>query len=142
LLKSRYGKVRVLQLLQGQRGGVCEAGTADICAVARQTVYRGHRVAAQRAVTHHQQSAQHLEVQGGQWDEAHTKLRPTQVAWVHTAWAMGSGFLLWVDFGPRPQDTAAVLSAQVIARPRALPLVLTDGWKAYTAALLQVVGVG
>ena len=54
---------------------------------------------------------------------------------------MGSWFLLWVDFGPRTQDTAAVLIAQVVARAQDLPLFLTDGWKAYTAALLQVVGV-
>ena len=54
---------------------------------------------------------------------------------------MGSWFLLWVDFGPRTQDTAAALIAQVIARARQLPLFLTDGWKAYTAALLQVVGI-
>jgi len=54
---------------------------------------------------------------------------------------MGSWFLLWVDFGPRTQDTAAALIAQVVARARQLPLFLTDGWKAYTAALLQVVGV-
>jgi IS1 family transposase len=60
---------------------------------------------------------------------------------VHTALAMGSWFLLWVDFGPRTQDTAAALIAQVVARTQALPLFLTDGWKAYTAALLQVVGV-
>lgn len=49
--------------------------------------------------------------------------------------------LLGVDFGPRTHETAAALSAQVIARTRALPLLLTDGWKASTAALLQVVGV-
>ena len=54
---------------------------------------------------------------------------------------MGSGFLLWVDFGPRTQDTAAVLIAQVVARAQELPLFLTDGWKAYTAALRQGVGV-
>src|SRR5207244_5103189 len=58
-----------------------------------------------------------------------------------TALAMGSWFLLWVDFGPRTQDTAAALIAQVVARARQLPLFLTDGWKAYPAALLQVVGV-
>ena len=49
--------------------------------------------------------------------------------------------LLGVDFGPRTQDTAAALIAQVIARTQELPLLLTDGWKAYPAALLQVVGV-
>jgi len=125
-----------------QRWGVCEAGTAAICAVALTTVYRFQGVAAQRAVTHHQQSVQNLEVQGVQWYEAHTKLRPPQVEWVHTALAMGSWFLLWVDFGPRPQETAAALIAQGIARTRALPLFLTAGWKASTAALLQVVGGG
>src|SRR5262245_1361391 len=36
---------------------------------------------------------------------------------------------------------AIALIAQVIARTRALPLFLTDGWKAYTVALLQVIGV-
>lgn len=61
--------------------------------------------------------------------------------WVHTALAMGSWFLLWVAFGPRTQDTAAALIAQVVARTRAVPLFLTDGWKAYPAALLQVLGV-
>ena len=99
------------------------------------------RVAAQRAEAHHRQSVQNLEVQGVQLDEAHSKLRPKQVEWVHTALAMGSWFLLWVGFGPRTQDTAAALIAQVVARTQALPLFLTDGWKAYTAALLQVVGV-
>jgi IS1 family transposase len=52
----------------------------------------------------------------------------------------GELVLLWVDFGPRTQDMAATLIAQVVARTRQLPLLLTDGWKAYTAALLQVVG--
>ena len=60
---------------------------------------------------------------------------------VHTALAMGSWFLLWVDSGPRTQGTAAALIAQVVARAQALPLFLTDGWKAYPAALLQVLGV-
>src|SRR5215813_1531284 len=54
---------------------------------------------------------------------------------------MGSWFLLWVDFGPRTQDTAAARIVQVVARVRQLPLLLTDGLKAYPAALLQVVGV-
>jgi hypothetical protein len=141
MARSKLPEDTVIQLVKCQRWGVCDAGTADICAVDLKTVYRFQRVAAQRAVTHHQQSVQNLEVQGVQLDEAHTKLRPKQVEWVHTALAMGSWFLLWVDFGPRTQDTAAALLAQVIARTRALPLFLTDGWKAYTAALLQVVGV-
>ena len=104
-------------------------------------MHRFQRVAAQRAEAHHRQSVQNLGVQGVQLDEAHSKLRPKQVEWVHTALAMGSWFLLWVDFGPRTQDTAAALIAQVVARTQALPRFLTDGWKAYTAALLQVVGV-
>ena len=141
MARSKLPEDTVIQLVKCQRWGVCEAGTAAICAVDLKTVYRFQRVAAQRAVTHHQQSVQNLEVQGVQLDEAHTKLRPKQVAWVHTALAMGSWFLLWVDFGPRTQETAAALIAQVIARTRALPLFLPDGWKAYTAALLQVVGV-
>jgi IS1 family transposase len=106
------------------------------------TVHRFQRVAAQRAQPHHQQVVRDVAVQGVQLEEAHAKLRPKQVEWVHTALAMGSWFLLWVDFGPRTQDTAAILIAQVVARVRQLPLFLTDGWKAYTAALLQVVGVG
>jgi hypothetical protein len=141
MARSKLPEDTVIRLVKCQRWGVCDAGTADICAVDLKTVYRFQRVAAQRAVTHHQQSVQNLEVQGVQWDEAHTKLRPKQVEWVHAALAMGSWFLRWVDFGPRTQDTAAALIAQVIARTRALPLFLTDGWKAYTAALLQVVGV-
>jgi IS1 family transposase len=141
MARSKLPEDPVIRLVPCQRWGVCDEGTADICAVDLKTVHRFQRVAAHRAQTHHQQSVHNLEVQGVQWDEAHTKLRPKQVEWVHTALAMGSWFLLWVDFGPRTQDTAAALIAQVIARTRALPLFLTDGWKAYTAALLQVVGV-
>jgi len=35
-------------------------------------------------------------------DEAHAKLRPRQVGWIHTALAMGSWFWLWVDVGLCP----------------------------------------
>ena len=141
MARSKLPEAIVEQLLKCQRWGVCDEGTADICAVDLKTVHRFQHVAAQRAETHHCQSVQHVEVQGVQLDEAHSKLRPKQVEWVHTALAMGSWCLLWVDFGPRTQDTAAALIAQVVARARQLPLFLTDGWKAYTAALLQVVGV-
>jgi len=141
MARSKLPAATVVQLLKCQRWGVCDEGTADICAVDLKTVHRFQGLAAQRAERHHCQSVQHVEVEGVQLDEAHSKLRPKQVEWVHTALAMGSWFLLWVDFGPRTQDTAATLIAQVVARTRQLPLFLTDGWKAYTAALLQVVGI-
>lgn len=141
MARSKLPEETVIRLVKCQRWGVCDEGTADICAVDLKTVHRFQRVAAQRAETHHRQSVQNVDVQGVQLDEAHSKLRPKQVEWVHTALAMGSWFLLWVDFGPRTQETAATLIAQVVARTRQLPLWLTDGWKAYPAALLQVVGV-
>jgi transposase-like protein len=141
MARSKLPDATVVQLLQCQRWGVCDEGTADICAVDLKTVHRFQRVAAHRAATHHRQSVQHVAVEGVQLDEAHSKLRPKQVEWVHTALAMGSWFLLWVDFGPRTHDPAATLIAQVVARAQQLPLFLTDGWKADTAALLQVVGV-
>jgi hypothetical protein len=141
MARSKLPAATVERLLKCQRWGVCDEGTADICDVEIKTVHRFQRVAAHRAEAHHRQSVQHVAVEGVQWDEAHSKLRPKQVEWVHTALAMGSWFLLWVDFGPRTQDTAAPLIAQVVARAQQLPLLLTDGWKAYTAALLQVVGV-
>src|SRR5205807_3056349 len=141
MARSKLPEDTVIRLVQCQRWGVCDEGTADICAVDLKTVHRFQRVAAQRAEAHHRQSVQNLGVQGVQLDEAHSKLRPKQVEWVHTALAMGSWFLLWVDFGPRTQDTAAALIAQVVARAQEVPLFLTDGWKAYPAALLQVLGV-
>ena len=140
MARSKLPADTVIRLVKCQRWGVCDEGTADICDVEIKTVHRFQRVAAHRAETHHRQSVQHVEVAGVQLDEAHSKLRPKQVEWVHTALAMGSWFLLWVDFGPRTQGTAATLIAQVVARTRQLPLFLTDGWKAYPAALLQVVG--
>jgi hypothetical protein len=121
--------------------GVWDEGTADICGVALKTVHRFQRVAAHRAEVHHRQVVREVEVPGVQLDEAHSKLRPQHVEWIQTALAMGSWCLLWVDFGPRPQEQAATLIAQVVARARELPVFLTDGWQAYTAALPQVAGV-
>ena len=141
MARSKLPEATVEQLLKCQRWGVCDEGTADICAVDLKTVHRFQRVAAQRAETHHWQSVQAVDVTGVQLDEAHSKLRPKQVEWVQTALAMGSWLLLWVDFGPRPQAIAARLIAQVVARTRQLPRLLTEGWKASTAALLQVGGV-
>ena len=60
---------------------------------------------------------------------------------MHTALAMGSWLLLWIDAGPRTQEPAATLVADVVARVREIPLFLTDGWKTSSAALLQVLGV-
>lgn len=140
MARSTLSDDTVERLVKCQRWGVCDEGTAAIWAVDLKTGARFQRVATQRAQTHHRQVVQDVDVSGVQLDEAHSKLRPKQVEWVHTALAMGSWFLLWVDFGPRTQDTAAALIAQVVTRTRQLPLFLTDGWKAYTAALLQVVG--
>jgi transposase-like protein len=141
MARSKLPETTVIQLLKCQRWGVCDEGTADICAVDLKTVHRFQRVAAHRAHTHQQQAVQQVDVTGVQMDEAHSKRRRRRAEWIHTALAMGSWFLLWVDFGPRTQDTAATLIAQVVARVQTLPLFLTDGWKAYPAALLQVVGV-
>jgi hypothetical protein len=141
MARSNLSEDTVERLLKCQRWGVCDAGTADICAVDLHTVYRFQHVAAQRAQTPHQYVVRDVEVQGVQWDAAHSTLRPKRVEWVHTALARGSWFLLWGDFGARAQEQAAARIAQVVARTRKLPVLLTDGWKAYTAALLQVVGV-
>jgi hypothetical protein len=141
LARSKLPEDTVIRLLKCQRWGVCDEGTADICAVDLKTVHRFQQVAAQRAEAHHRQVVREVNVPGIQVDEAHSKLRPHQVAWIHTALAMGSWFLLWVDVGPRTQEQAAALVAQVVARVREGPLFLTDGWKAYGAALLQVLGV-
>jgi len=141
MARSKLPETTVIQLLKCQRWGVCDEGTADICAVDLKTVHRFQRVAAHRAHTHQQQAVRQVDVTGVQMDEAHSKLRRRRAEWLHTALAMGSWLLLWGDFGPRTQDTAATLLAQVVARVQTLPLFLTDGWQAYPAALLQVVGV-
>jgi hypothetical protein len=141
MARSKLPEDTVLRLVKCQRWGVCDEGTADICAVDLKTVHRFQSVAARRAETHHNQVVREVAVPGVQLDEAHAKLRPRQVAWIHTALAMGSWFLLWVDIGPRTQEQAATLIAQVVARVREVPLFLTDGWKAYSPALLHVLGV-
>ena len=51
-----------------------------------------------------------------------------------------SRFVLGIHWGPRTQERAALLIAQVVARLCGLPVWLSDGWKAYPAALLQVLG--
>jgi hypothetical protein len=130
MARSKRPEDTGVRWLQCQRWGVCDEGTAAMCAVEIKTVHRFQRVAAQRAQTHHRQSGQHVAGAGGQWDEAHATRRPTQVAGVQTALAMGSWLLRWVDFGPRTPDTAAALLAQVIARTQALPLLLSEGWQA------------
>jgi Aspartate carbamoyltransferase regulatory chain, metal binding domain len=93
MARSKLPEDTVIRLVKCQRWGVCDEGTADICAVDLKTVHRFQRVAAHRAQVHHRQSVRNLEVQGVQLDEAHSKLRPKRVEWVHTALAMGSWFL-------------------------------------------------
>ncbi len=140
MARSKLPESTVAQLLKCQRWGVCDAGTAEICGVDIKTVHRFQRIAFGRAATHHQQVVRHLDVAGVQLDEAHSKRRPGTVVWIHTALAMQSLFILWVAFGERTTQTAAGLIAQVVARVRAVPLFLTDGWKCYPPALLQVLG--
>ena len=140
MARSKLPEEKAEQLLKCQRWGVCDAGTADICGVDIKSVHHFQQVASQRAKEHHQQVVQQVEVAGVQLDEAHSKRRPKQVEWIHTALAMGSLFILWVEFGPRTTATAARLIAQVVACLRGLPVFLTDGWKPYLTALLQVVG--
>jgi transposase-like protein len=130
MARSKLPEDPVIQRVQCQRWGVCDEGTADMCAVDRTTVPRLQQGAAQRAETPHRQVVRGVDVPGVQLDEAHATLRPHQGAWIHTALAMGSWLLLWVDVGPRPQEQAALRRAQVVARVRALPRCLTDGWKA------------
>jgi IS1 family transposase len=137
---SKLGEERVERLLKCQRWGVCDAGSADICGVDIKTVHRFQQVATHRAQEHHQQVTYDLEVEGVQLDEMHSKRRGPQVEWLHTAMAMRSRFLLWVHWGPRTQHSAATLIAQVVGRLCGLPVWLSDGWRAYPAALLQVLG--
>lgn len=138
---SKLSEEQVERLVKCQRWGVCDEGTADLCEVDIKTVHRFQKVASQRAEEHHHQVVRDVEVDGVQLDEAHSKLRGGITAWIHTALAMGSLFLLWVDVGLRTQEMAAGMIAQVVARVKPLPLFFTDGWKAYPAALLQVLGV-
>ena len=90
MARSKLPEATVEQLLKCQRWGVCEEGTADICAVDLKTVHRFQRVAAHRTQTHQQQAVQQVDVTGVQMDEAHSKLRRRRVEWIHTALAMGS----------------------------------------------------
>ena len=137
---TKLAEEKVIRLLKCQRWGVCDEGSADICEVDIKSVHRFQGVANPRAEEHHHQAVQEVEVEGVQLDEAHSKLRPGKVEWIHTALAMGSLFILAVGFGPRDTTTAAFLIAQVMACVRGIPMFLTDGWKAYPKALIQVLG--
>src|SRR5262245_35184423 len=66
MARSKLPEDIVIRLVQCQRWGVCDEGTADMCAVDLNTVHRFQRMAAQRAEAHHRQSVQNLEVQGVQ----------------------------------------------------------------------------
>jgi len=137
---SKLPEETVERLLKCQRWGVCDTGTADLCGVDIKTVHRFQHVAAQRAQEHHAPVTRELRVEGVQLDERHAKRRGPRVEWWHTAIAMRSRFMLWVHWGPRTQESAALVIAQVVARLCRVPMWLSDGWKAYPAALLQVLG--
>lgn len=141
MARAKLSEETVERLLKCQRWGVCDEGTADICDVNIKTVHRFQKLSFRRAEEHHRQVVDGLKVQGVQLDEAYSKLRKGVKEWIHTALAMGSLFLLWVEFGPRTQDTAARLIAQVVARLCCVPVFFTDGFKAYTQALIKVLGV-
>jgi hypothetical protein len=80
------------------------------------TVHRFQTIAAQRAQKHHEQVTRDLQVAAVQLDEMYSKRRGPHVDWLHTAIAMRSRFVLWVHWGPRTQESAALLIAQVVAR--------------------------
>jgi hypothetical protein len=141
MANTKLSEEQVERLVKCQRWGVCDEGTADICGVDIKTVHRFQKVSSERAQEHHYQAVWEVEVEGVQLDEAHSKLRGGITAWIHTALAMGSLFLLWVDVGLRTQEMAAGMIAQVVARVGLLPMFFSDGWTAYPAALLQVLGV-
>jgi hypothetical protein len=130
MARRKLPEATVIQLVQGQRWGVCEAGPADIWAVALNPVHRWQQGAAQRAAPHQRQGGREVDVPGVQVEEAHATLRPHQGAWLPTALALGSWFGLWRAGGPRTQEQAAVRRAQGVARGRELPLLRTDGWNA------------
>ena len=64
MARSKLAEDQVGRLLKCQRWGVCDEGTADICAVDLKTVYRLQHVAAQRAETHHRQVVHAVDVPG------------------------------------------------------------------------------
>jgi transposase-like protein len=85
MARSKRSEDAVEQRLKCQRWGVCDEGTAAICAVDLKTVSRFQRVATRRAQRPHQQGVQDVEVPGVQWDAAHATRRPNQGEWVQTA---------------------------------------------------------
>ena len=87
MARSKLPEDPVIRLVKCQRWGVCDEETTDICAVDLKTVHRLQHAAAQRAEPHHRQVVRAVDVPGVQLDEAHSKLRPRQVAWMHTACA-------------------------------------------------------
>src|SRR5262245_38518119 len=140
--RSKLPADTVVRRWQGPRGGVGDEGPADRWAVALTTVPRLPRGAAPRAEPPQRPGVRAGAVPGVEWEEAPAKRRPLQGAWLPTAWALGRWLRLWGDVGPRTQEPAVALVAQVVARGRAGPLWLTAGWKAESAAWLQVLGGG
>jgi hypothetical protein len=56
--------------------------------VTLKTVHRFQQVAAQRAEVHYRQVIREVDVAGVQLDEAHSKLRPKRVEWIHTQYVI------------------------------------------------------
>jgi hypothetical protein len=90
MARSKLPEETVERLRKCQRWGMCDEGTADICGRALKTGHRFQQAATHRATLRHCQVVQTVDVPGVQWDEAHSRPRPTQGEWVHTALAMGS----------------------------------------------------
>ena len=132
----------VVRGLQGQRGGVGDAGTAALGAGARHTGQRLPRVAAQRAAAPPRPRGQPVAGAGGQVEAAPAQRRPPQGAWGHTAGARGRWCRRGGAWGPRTPETAAARSAPGVARARPRPRLRTEGWHAAPAALLPGVGGG
>lgn len=119
--------------------GGCDAGAADLCEVDIKAVHRFQKVTAPRAREHAEQVTQPLQVEGAQLDEMHSTLRRHEVEWLHTA-RYGQFVHAVGPLGPRHQESAAILMAQVVARLGRVSVWLSDGWKAHLAALLQGLG--
>ena len=125
----------VERLLQCQRWGVCDAGTADLGAGDLKTGHRCQHVAAHRAHEQPEPVTPARRGEGVQRDARHATRRGPPGAWRHTALARRRRCGRWGHWGPRPQERAALRSAQVVARRCGLPVWRSAGGNASPAAL-------